>query len=90
MYIGTQFLNARNGHMIDKERVNRLVEGLDRNQLQKEKLTERLVEGSRDLVEQNFEDKVTEWVEVLGNAGVKIQTRPDRNRAKLKKPASNF
>ena len=64
--------------MIDKERVDRLVEGLDLNQLQKEKLTERLVEG-------NFEDKVTEWVEVLENAGVKIQTRPDRNRAKVKK-----
>ncbi len=76
--------------MIDKERVDRLVEGLDLNQLQIEKLTERLVEDSRDLVEQNFEDKVTEWVEVLENAGVKIQTRPDRIRAEVKKPASNL
>ena len=90
MYIGTQFLNGKSGHMIDKARVDRLVEGLDLNQLQKEKLTERPVEGTKDLVEQNFGDKVTEWVEVLENAGVKIQTRPDRNRAKVKKPTSNL
>ena len=76
--------------MIDKERVHRLVEGRGLDQLQKKKLAERLVKDTKDLTEQNFGDGVTEWVEVLENAGVKIQTSPNRNRAKVKKPASNF
>jgi hypothetical protein len=65
--------------VIDRDRVEKLIEGLGLSQTQRHVLAERLAEDTRKLVDQYLEERLREWVELLDNAGISLKTIQDNN-----------